>query len=123
MILANAILYSLPKNHGNQNGVRGLTFSMTLSGKQKKYLRGLAHGRPAMVSVGGKGLTDSLLDEIASTLGHHELLKIKLPAGPRLEREKLLRSICAATQAETVQLIGRMGVIFRASDPPEIELP
>ena len=98
-------------------------FTVTLSGKQRSYLRGLAHDRPAMVSVGSRGLTDSLIDEIVSTLSHHELLKIKLPAVSKSEREKLLRSICTATQAESVQLIGRMGVIFRASDPPEIVLP
>lgn len=96
---------------------------MTLSGKQKGYLRGLAHNRPAIVSVGGKGLSEALINELSSALEQHELLKIKLPAVPKKERQALLDSVCAATHAEAVQLIGRIGVIFRASDPSEIVLP
>lgn len=96
---------------------------MTLSGKQKGYLRGLAHNRPVIVTIGGKGLSDNLLNEVSDALTHHELIKIKLPAVPKVEREQLLRSISAATHAEPVQLIGRVGVIFLASDPPQIDLP
>lgn len=96
---------------------------MSLSGKQKGYLRGLAHSRPVIVSLGSKGLSDSLSNELQQALEHHELVKIKLPAMPKAEREQLLQSICTATHAEAVQLIGRVGVIFRASDPSEIDLP
>ena len=96
---------------------------MALTGKQKRFLRGLAHGLPVIVSIGGKGLSDNLINELNTALEHHELVKLKLPPVPRLERQKLLQSICAATHAEAVQSIGRTSVIFRASDPAGISLP
>ena len=76
-----------------------------------------------MVSIGGKGLSDSVAAEIEEALSHHELLKIKLPALPRPERDRLLADICSATHAVLVQTIGRVGVIYRAAEPPRIQLP
>lgn len=96
---------------------------MALNGKQKRYLRGLAHSGAVIVSIGSKGLSDNLIKEVDAALGHHELIKLKLPAVPRAERQELLQSICAATRAEAVQSIGHIGVIFRPSDPPAIVLP
>ena len=96
---------------------------MNISGKQKRYLRGLSHDRKPVVTVGGKGVSDGVAAEIEAALAHHELLKIKLPALPRQERDRLLSAICDASGAELVQTIGRVGVIYRASDPPGIKLP
>lgn len=96
---------------------------MTMTGKQKRHLRALAHDLKAVVSVGGKGLSDAVLAEIDNALDHHELIKIKLPALARPEKEKQLDAICDATGAEQVQLVGRIGVLFRAAEPTAIELP
>lgn len=96
---------------------------MTITGKQKRYLRGLSHGRKPVVTIGGKGLSDSVTAEIEEALIHHELLKIKLPAMPKQERDLMMQSICSTAEADLVQLIGRVGVIYRAADPPGIGLP
>jgi RNA-binding protein len=96
---------------------------LRLSGKQKRYLKGLAQNRKAVVTVGSKGLAESVMTEIDEALTRHELLKIKLPALPREDRERLLASICNATGADQVQSIGRVGILFRAADPPGIDLP
>jgi RNA-binding protein len=96
---------------------------LRLSGKQKRYLKGLAQNRKAVVTVGSKGLVDSVITEINEALIRHELLKIKLPALPREDRERMLASICNATGSDQVQSIGRMGVLFSAADPPGIDLP
>ena len=96
---------------------------MAITGKQKRYLRGLAHNQRAIVTVGVRGLTDDLLVELNAALDHHELLKIRLPASSKTQRQGFLQSICAATDSEVVQVIGRVGVIFRPADPPKISLP
>ena len=83
---------------------------MRISGKQKRYLKGLAQNRKAVVTVGSKGLVDSVMTEIDEALTRHELLKIKLPALPKEDRERLLASICNATGSDQVQAIGRVGV-------------
>ncbi len=96
---------------------------MNLTGKQKNFLRGRAHHRNPVVAIGNAGLSASVLNEIELALARHELLKLKLPAGNKQERTALLASICAETLAEPVQIIGRVGVIFRQAEEPGIKLP
>jgi len=96
---------------------------MSLNIRQKKYLRQQAHARKPVVTVGNPGLSTAVLAEIGIALQTHELLKIKLPAGEREARAALLTEICRATEAEPVQLIGRVAIIYRPSDKPKIQLP
>lgn len=95
---------------------------MSLTGKQRHYLRGLAHHKKPVVLIGDAGLSAAVLNEIELALNHHELVKIKLRAD-REEREQMLARICEQTGAEAVQLIGQMAVVFRPADPPQIHLP
>ena len=96
---------------------------MAITGRQKRYLRGLAHNQRVVVTIGNKGLTDDLLVELNTSLDHHELLKVRLPPIAKKQRQQLLQSICSATGSEVVQVIGHVGVIFRSSDPARISLP
>jgi RNA-binding protein len=96
---------------------------MSLSQTQIKYLKGLAHHRKPVVTVGNAGLSDAVLREIRIALKAHELLKIKLPALEREERQSLFAQICDDTGADAVQHIGRMAVIYRRAETPKIQLP
>ena len=96
---------------------------MTLSGKQKNYLRGIAHNKKPIVTIGGKGLTEAVLNEIQIALEQHELLKIKLPTNNKTEKVALMAQITAESDSEPVQLIGRMAVIYRANIEQKITLP
>jgi RNA-binding protein len=96
---------------------------MSLTGKQKYFLRSLAHHCKVSVTVGAAGLSDNVIQEIASALQHHELLKVKLQVSDRDERWKLAMKICDQSHTDLVQLIGRICVIYRAGDEPNIELP
>jgi RNA-binding protein len=96
---------------------------MTLTTPQIKYLRSLAQSRKPVVTVGAAGLTEAVFVEIRAALRAHELVKIKLPAIERQERDGLLERICTDTAAEAVQRIGRVAVIYRRADKPKIQLP
>lgn len=96
---------------------------MSLTVKQLVFLRGEAHRRKPVVTIGRAGLTPAVLQEIDLALAHHELIKIKLPAGERAGREQLLDELCARSGAEAVQCIGRIGVAYRRADKPRIQLP
>ena len=96
---------------------------MTLTGKQKNYLRGIAHNLNPIVMIGGKGLTESVMNEIELALDQHELLKIKLPGNQKVEKVALLAQITTKSNSEPVQLIGRVAVIYRASDNARITIP
>ena len=96
---------------------------MTLTGKQKNYLRGIAHGKKPVVSIGNKGLTDAVMKEIKLALELHELIKIKIPGGTKQEKNSLLNEITQGSSSELVQLIGNIGVVFRSADEATIVLP
>ncbi|MDH3280895.1 MAG: YhbY family RNA-binding protein [Gammaproteobacteria bacterium] len=96
---------------------------MSLNPQQCQFLRGLAHGKKPVVTVGSAGLTDSVTNEIDGALEHHELLKIKLPPVHRLARRQLAETICASTRANLVHIVGRIAVVYRAANKPKLSLP
>ena len=66
---------------------------MNLTGKQKNYLRGVAHSMNPIVMIGAKGLTEAVLNEIELALDQHELIKIKLPSNSKAEKAALIAQI------------------------------
>ena len=96
---------------------------MPLTTKQKAHLRALAHHRRVIVTVGTAGVTEPVLGEIDKALARHELLKIRLPAGERAKREDMLSEIGETLEAEVVQSIGRVGVLYRRGEKPRITIP
>ena len=86
---------------------------MALSMQQKKYLRGIAHHLKPVIIIGQHGLSEGLMNELNSTLDHHELIKIKIAAGEREERKEIINTVCQTTGAELVQAIGKIFVIYR----------
>ena len=97
---------------------------MTLKESQKKYLRGLGHALKPTITVGDKGLTDSLLAEYESTLTHHELIKVKVRVGDRAARDKMIGELCSGSSAELIQRIGNVALLYRENpENNKIRLP
>ena len=96
---------------------------MQLTGKQKNYLRGLAHNINPIITIGANGLSEAVLNELESALEYHELLKIKLPADDKAAKACLMANICTETNSEPIQLIGRVGVVYRQSSKQKIIVP
>ncbi len=90
---------------------------MALSEPQKKYLRGRGHDLKPLVMIGDSGLSESVLAEYETTLAHHELIKVRVRAGDRNARDKIIDTLCQASSAELVQRIGNIALIYR--DNPE----
>ncbi len=97
---------------------------MDLSEKQRKYLRGLAHGRDPIVLIGQSGLSPAVQHEMDVALGAHELVKVRARVGDREARDSLLDELANKTGSALVQRIGNVGVFYRPSkDKPRIILP
>ena len=80
---------------------------------RKKYLRSIGHGLKPVVTVAGKGLTESVIAEIDRALGDHELIKVKMAVTDREVKRQLI---------DDVQTIGHMLVLYRAAKKPDPKL-
>jgi len=88
---------------------------MPLSSQQVRALRAEAHRlklKP-VVMIGQHGLSDNVLNELESTIDHHELIKIKIPAGDKADKQALIDRICEKLKADAIQSIGNVVVLFR----------
>lgn len=63
--------------------------------------------------LGEKGLTDAVIAEIGRALEAHELIKVRAGGMDRHEREAALAQICARLDAQPVQHIGKVFVLYR----------
>ncbi len=88
-----------------------------LTVSERLALKARAHQLKPTVMIGNAGLTESVLREIEQTLKLHELIKIRAMA-ERPEREAILSEICAKLNAEPVQHIGKILVVFKPN--PEV---
>jgi RNA-binding protein len=86
---------------------------MSLTEKMKHDLRGHGHTLKPVVSIGNAGLSKAVLREIELSLEHHELMKIKVGGAERDERKRIIDRICDRFDAELVQAIGHIALIYR----------
>ena len=96
---------------------------MSLTIKQIKYLRSRAHTLKPVVIIGNAGLSDAVLNEIESSIEHHELIKVKINAATREDRQSMIDRICRSVHAEMVNNIGHIATFYRAAVTPSIKLP
>lgn len=92
-----------------------------LTNAQVRRLRALAHHLQPVVLLGAKGLTDPIGHEVDAALQHHELIKVRSSADGKAARREQLQRLAELTGSQLVQLIGRIGVLYRAGDPPTID--
>lgn len=86
---------------------------MSISPAKKKQLKQMAHALVPVVILGAKGLTDAVQAEINHALDAHELIKIRVNAIDKESRNEMIDSICTQQQADLVQAIGHLAVIYR----------
>ena len=77
-----------------------------------------------MLQVGGKGITDALVAEVAAALEQHELIKVKVAAEDREARDAMIGELADRAGAALVQRIGHTAVLYKPSkDKRQIVLP
>lgn len=96
----------------------------TLTGKQRRFLRALAHHLEPVVQIGTNGVTPGVIAEIDRALRTHELIKVRVSADSPLEAREAVEPIEAGTRSSAAQVIGRMLVLYRPrKKDPKIVLP
>ena len=80
---------------------------------ERKALKARAHSLDPIVHLGGKGLTEAVIAEIGRALDAHELIKVRAASLERDAREAAFAEICARLDAQPVQHIGKVLVLYR----------
>ena len=97
---------------------------MALSNKDKRHLRGLAHGMDPIARIGSKRVTEAMIAHVDELLESRELVKLRLLDADKEEVEEARDALVEGTGAELIHLIGGTLVLFRRrAHEPEIRMP
>jgi RNA-binding protein len=94
-----------------------------LNSKQISYLKSLSHSINAVVQIGNKGLSESVIKEIEESIKAHELIKIQVQDNDKTKRQEILNLICKKLGTVSINHIGKQLIIFRPNAEPKIKLP
>ncbi|MWV45341.1 ribosome assembly RNA-binding protein YhbY [Paenibacillus sp. HJL G12] len=95
-----------------------------LTGKQKRYLRSLAHHLDPIFQVGKGGTNDQLVRHINDAIEKRELMKISILNNCLEDKNEIAEELAEKANAELVQIIGSTIILYKESkDHKQIELP
>ena len=92
-----------------------------MTSKERAALRAQANGLDPIIQIGKEGISDNLISQIDDTLDARELLKIRvhLETSPKSPKE-LAQELAEALQADVIQVIGGIIVLYREADEERI---
>tara|TARA_B100001939_G_scaffold240411_1_gene207951 strand:- start:330 stop:638 length:309 start_codon:yes stop_codon:yes gene_type:complete len=88
---------------------------MSLASREKKSLRQIAHHLDVVVTVGDQGVSEGVINETERALQDHELIKVRVAAGERADRNAAAVDLANLCAAEIVQQIGKVVILYRAN--------
>ena len=91
--------------------------SLKVSPRERASLKARAHSLEPVVQIGHAGVTGQIVKEVDRALRAHELIKVKVTAANRDEREEICDDIAARTGAASVQRVGKVLVLWRPRPP------
>ena len=93
-----------------------------MTSKERAAWRAKANSLEAIIQIGKEGITDNLITQIDDTLDIRELIKIRvqLETAPQTPKE-LAPQLAERLDAEVIQVIGGIIVIYRKADPDKIQ--
>jgi putative YhbY family RNA-binding protein len=96
---------------------------VALDAIQIRFLRSLAHDLNPVVMVGQKGMSDGVRVELDEALSRHELVKIRVIAEEREDRDEIIKALARDTKSELIQKVGHTATFYRRDKKAKITLP
>lgn len=97
---------------------------MSLTTKQRQYLKGLGHALKPMLQIGKDGINERQLASISKVLEDHELVKLNILENSDLNKNEVAQLLCEPLNAELVQVLGKKMLLYRKSkENVKIQLP
>ena len=97
---------------------------MTLTSKQRAYLKGLASELEPVFQIGKSTVTPEITEAITETFNTHELVKINVLKNCVEDVTNVAIMVSERTRSELIQVIGRRFILYKPfKDEPKIVLP
>ncbi|MCL2560430.1 MAG: ribosome assembly RNA-binding protein YhbY [Turicibacter sp.] len=89
-----------------------------LTGKQKSFLRSQAHELQPVVQIGKHIVTETVVDTTLKALEARELIKVSVLQNCLAAPKEVAVVLAQHAEAEVVQVIGRVIVLYKKSAKP-----
>ncbi len=97
---------------------------MTLTSKQRAYLKSLAADLDPVFQIGKGSVTPEVIDAISEVFNTHELIKITVLKNCLDDVKEVAITVSERSRSDLVQVIGRRFVLYKPfKDDPKIILP
>lgn len=88
---------------------------MNAKAYDKKTLRRIAHHLDPVVIIGDSGMSEGVVQETERALTDHELIKVRINSADRADRVTTGDSLATSCNADVVQRIGKVLILYRAN--------
>lgn len=88
---------------------------MTLTSKQRAFLRGKANSLETVFQIGKQGINDALIKQTEQLLELRELVKLRVLETCEISAREAADSVANAIGAQVVQVIGSRFILFKES--------
>ena len=89
--------------------------------KQRAFLRGLGNALEPVMQIGKEGSGENSKETINGLLEARELVKIKVLNNCDSTPKELMKTICNEMNAEPVQVIGHVLIVYRRSSKKDFK--
>ena len=97
---------------------------MTLTSKQRAFLKGLAADLEPVFQIGKSSVTPEVTSAITEAFNTHELIKITVLKNCLDDVKEVAGTVAERTRSDLVQVIGRKFVLYKPfKNEPKIILP
>ena len=95
-----------------------------MTGKQRRYLRGLGQRLTPTLHVGHEGVSDAVVQQAEVQLEAHELVKVRVGDNAPEDRHATAEELARRARADLTQVLGRTALLYRPrAKEPTIVLP
>ena len=94
---------------------------MITKAEQKRF-KAIGHSLKPVVTIAGNGLSDAVLLELNRAINDHELIKVRVNADDRDDKQATIEKVIGAANAELVQSIGNVALIYKSAKKPNPKL-
>ncbi len=89
---------------------------MSLTSKQRAYLRGVASKEDTILQLGKEGITESFVKAVDTAVSAREIVKFKVLESALTDVKEAAETVAAKIGAQVVTVIGSKAVLYRRSD-------